>query len=77
MFEYVLPILSFFITIFVLFGNTWKENETGFKKLNIRGYIVLVSAFLIMNISIYKIYQKNQEQEITKKHIYEMIAIHL
>ena len=77
MFEYVLPILSFFITIFVLFGNTWKENETGFKKLNIKGYIVLISAFLIMNISIYKIFQKNKEQEITKKHIYEIIAIHL
>lgn len=77
MFEYILPILSFFITIFVLFGNTWKENETGFKKLNIKGYIVLISAFLGMSMSIYKIYQKNQEQEITKKHIYEIIAIHL
>jgi uncharacterized protein YegJ (DUF2314 family) len=78
MFDYLLPLFSFFIALFGLYGNTWKEKEKSLlKKLNIRGYIVLILLCISLFLSIYKEYTRKKEENLKKQQVYEMFAIHL
>jgi len=78
MFNYLLPIFSFFIALIGLYGNTWKTNENNLlKKLNIKGYIILSLLFVTLSLSIYKEYTTNKKENLQKLQVYEMLAIHL
>lgn len=74
--ECLLIIASFIITVVVLFGDTWKSQNTGINKLNLKGKIAFVFAFAIMCATLYNKYNDELKKDILKINAYERVAIH-
>ena len=74
--EYILIIASFVITVIALFGDTWKPENKGLDKLNFKGKIALVSALVVISISIYTEYSKRVKDDDLKFNTHQAIAVH-
>lgn len=76
MFEYILLILSFVVTMIALFGDTWDNTRSGINKLTIKGKISLIVSSIILIISIHNEYYKQKENDLANFEAHQLIAIH-
>lgn len=71
--QIALGFLTFVAVIFSIFGDTWRPQEEGWRRISLAGWFIIFTATVSFSLSSYLIYSSDRKSEWVKKSVYSYL----